>query len=78
MPDVSSFDWIRWVDAPVLIAIAGWLVRQGANTHAMDLRLTAECSRLSSQAGGLQEQIDDLNTRQNMMLEAMLEKRNDD
>ena len=55
MPEVSSFDWIRWVDVPVLIGMAAWLIRHAVYDHAVEVKFTSDIGALRGALKGVED-----------------------
>lgn len=68
MPDVTSFDWFRWIDVPVLLAMGGILCRHMWADHRLEVDLTAKLSRLET----LHDAIDGVDRRQDIILKKLM------
>jgi hypothetical protein len=54
MDAVSSFDWIRWVDVPVLIGMAAWLMRHAIYDHQVEVEIKSKIANLEGAVEGLE------------------------
>jgi hypothetical protein len=74
MADVNVFDWIRWVDVPILAAYGGWLFAHSQHDHSVEVKFSAEIAELK----GLKEAIDGVDRRQDLILRKLLGGQDDD
>lgn len=53
MNDLTVFDWVRWVEAPVLLAMLGLLIRHVMSDHTVELAIKTAQARLEGKHEGL-------------------------
>lgn len=68
MPDIPIFDWIRWVEIPMWLAVAGLLVKHAVRDHIIEVEIMKKLEAVDD----LQEQITGLDRRQDMVIRKMI------
>lgn len=68
MESVSLFDWFRWVEVPILLAIAGALVNHMMKDHKVEIELKEGLAKVSS----LSALVEGMDRRQDLIIEKLL------
>jgi hypothetical protein len=74
MPEpINPFDWLRYIDIPIMLFVAGCLWRHMAHDHAAEVNTAEELGKLS----GVVEALKGMDRRQDMILKKLLGENDD-
>lgn len=60
MDQLSLFDWVRWVEAPVLLGLLGILIKHVMNDHVVEIAIRTGQARQEGRLEGLHDRVNRL------------------